>query len=106
MNCGLLGAYISRQLYLSQSHFPSITSLFQLPAPEVCKHTTGITYEENGIRRRLAIDLLQILWLEGDHANEAVDSHQVCEDHQCVYSVPEESPQRWNEIWKTIESNT
>lgn len=47
----------------------------------------------------MAIDLLQVLWLEGDHADEAVDSHQVGEDHQREDAVLKESPQRWNEIW-------
>ncbi len=47
----------------------------------------------------MAVDLLQELWLEGDHANEAVDSHQVGEDHYGEDAVLEESPQRWNEIW-------
>lgn len=42
----------------------------------------GITDEENGFGGRLAKDLLQVLGLEGDHANEAVDEHQVGEDHQ------------------------
>lgn len=42
----------------------------------------GVTDEENGFGGRLAIDLLQVLGLEGDHANEAVDHHQVGEDHQ------------------------
>lgn len=57
------------------------------------------TYEENGFGSRLPIDLLQILWLKGDHADEAVDSHQVSEDHQCENTVLEESPQRWNKVW-------
>lgn len=59
----------------------------------------GVTYEKNGFGGRLAIDLLQELRLEGDHADEAVDGHQVGEDHQRVHAVPEEPPQRWNEIW-------
>lgn len=57
------------------------------------------TYEENGLGGRLAVDLLQELGLEGDHANEAVDSHQVGEDHQQEDVVLEESPQGWNEVW-------
>lgn len=57
------------------------------------------TNEENGLGGRLAIDLLQELWLEGDHADEAVDSHQVSEDHQWEDAVPEESLQRRNEVW-------
>ncbi len=48
----------------------------------------------------MAKDLLQELWLEGDHANEAIDRHQVGEDHQREDAVLEESPQRWNEIWR------
>lgn len=40
------------------------------------------TYEENGSGGRLAVDLLQVLRLEGDHPDEAVDDHQVGEDHQ------------------------
>lgn len=47
----------------------------------------------------MAIDLLQKLRLEGDHANEAIDGHQVREDHHGVDAVTEESPQRGNEIW-------
>lgn len=59
----------------------------------------GVTDEENGFGGGLAVDLLQVLGLEGDHANEAVDHHQVGEDHQRVHAVAEESSQRWNEIW-------
>lgn len=51
----------------------------------------GFTYEENGFGGRLAVDLLQELGLEGDHANEAIDEHQVGEDHQWVHAVAEES---------------
>ena len=47
----------------------------------------------------MAVDLLHEFRLEGDHANEAVDSHKVCKDHQREDVVLEESPQRWNEIW-------
>lgn len=57
------------------------------------------TYKENGLGGRLAVDLLQKLRLEGDHADEAIDGHQVGEDHHGVDAVPEESPQRGNEIW-------
>lgn len=57
------------------------------------------TYEENGLGGRLAVDLLQELWLEGDEADEAVDSHQVGEHHQAEDAVPEESPQGRNEVW-------
>lgn len=56
------------------------------------------TYEENGLGGRLSVDLLQKLWLEGDHADETVDGHQVGEDHQHVDAVPEQSPQRGNEV--------
>lgn len=39
----------------------------------------------------MAIDLLQKLWLEGDHADESIDGHQVCKDHQREDAVPKES---------------
>lgn len=45
------------------------------------------------------MDLLQELGLEGDHADEAVDCHQVGEDHHCEDTVAEEAPQRWNKVW-------
>lgn len=51
------------------------------------------TYEENGLGGRLAVDLLQELGLEGDHADEAVDRHQVGEDHHGENTVAEEAPQ-------------
>lgn len=57
------------------------------------------TYEENGFGGWLAVDLLYVLWLEGDQANKAVDSHKGGKDNQRVDSVSEESLQRWNEIW-------
>lgn len=47
----------------------------------------------------MTIDLLQELWLEGDHANEAVDRYQVGDNHQCEDGVLEKPPQRWNKIW-------
>lgn len=57
------------------------------------------TYEENGLGGRLAVDLLQELGLEGDHADKAVDRHQVGEDHHGEDAVAEEAPQRRNEVW-------
>ena len=47
----------------------------------------------------MAVDLLQVFRLEGDEADEAVDGHEVRDDHQCEDAVPEESSQRRNEIW-------
>lgn len=57
------------------------------------------TYEENSFGGRLAVDLLQELGLEGDHADKAVDCHQVGEDHHGEDAVAEETPQRRNEVW-------
>lgn len=61
------------------------------------------TYEENGLGGRLAVHLLQELWLEGDHADEAVDHHQVGEDHQREDAVAEEALQRRNEVWRETQ---
>lgn len=45
------------------------------------------------------MDLLQELGLEGDHADEAVDRHQVGEDHHGEDAVAEEAPQRRKKVW-------
>lgn len=53
----------------------------------------------------MAEGLLHVLWLEGDHANEAVDGNQVREDHHREDAVLEEPPQGRHKIWWGTKRN-